>query len=160
MARPNPTRGRLRPRPASAGFTLVELMVSLVLLAVGLLAVGQLLIFSQQHAYHGRSETTAVSLAGEIREKILSENFGDLPAIFDGVDTSVPGTVPTTCQPWADHLAAELGPSGIGRLQVYGPGEDPEITSGMYSVAIEVAWEQSGKTKAVNLRFATSRMGL
>ena len=50
--------------------------------------------------------------------------------------------------------------SGIGRIQVYGPGEDPEISSGMYSVAIEVAWEQSGKTKAVNLRFATSRMGL
>jgi prepilin-type N-terminal cleavage/methylation domain-containing protein len=157
MTRPLP---RPRPRPlATAGFTLVELMVSLVLLALGLLAIGQLLIFSHHHAFHGRTETTAVSLAEEIREKILSENFNDLPSIFDGVDTSVPGTVTTPCQTWANHLAEELGPSGVGRIEVYGPGEDVEISTGMYSVAIEVGWEQSGEAKAVNVRFATSRMG-
>lgn len=159
MARYRNQRRQKSPQRTRAGFTLVELMVALVLLAIGLLAVGRLLIFSQHHAYHGRSETTAVSLAEEIREKMLSENFNDLPTIFDGVDTSVPGTVPTPCQPWADHLAGELGPSGSGRIEVFGPGEDPEITDGMYSVLIEVSWDQAGETKTVDLRFATSRMG-
>jgi len=146
--------------PGRPGFTLVELLVALLMLSIGLLGVGRLLIFSQHHAYHGRSETTAVTLAEEIREKILSEEFPDLVSMFDGVDTSQPSTVTLPCAPWAAHVAAQLGPTGKGSIEVLEPAEDPEITTGMITVVVSVSWDQDGMTKSVPLRFSTCRMGL
>ncbi|MFH1145242.1 MAG: prepilin-type N-terminal cleavage/methylation domain-containing protein [Candidatus Eisenbacteria bacterium] len=151
---------RIRRTRSGAGFTLVELLASLVILSVGILGVGRLMIFSQRHAYHGRSETSAVTLAEEIREKILSESFNDLVSIFDGVDTTMPATVTLPCSPWATHLAAQLGPSGSGRISVLEPGEDADIVAGMVTVLVEVSWDQDGVTKTVPVRFSISRMGL
>ncbi len=149
-----PARGR------RAGFTLVELLVALVMLSVGLLGVGRMIVLSQHHAFHGRSETTAVTLAEEIREKIMSESFSDLVTVFDGVDTSLPGTVTLPCAPWAAHLAQQLGPSGIGRIQVLEAAEDPEISANMRTIVIQISWLQDGERKTVPLRFSISRMGV
>jgi hypothetical protein len=140
--------------------TLVELMVALFLLSVGILAVSRLFIFSQRHAFHGRTETQATALAEEIREKILSENFDDLVTIFDGVDTQIPETVTTPCQTWAGHLEQGIGPTGHGRIQVLTPLEDPEIVDGMVTVVIEISWEESGQERSLPVRFSISKMGV
>jgi prepilin-type N-terminal cleavage/methylation domain-containing protein len=160
MAKTAERMGRLRQHRTDAAFTLIELMVAIFLLAVGILAVGRMFIMAQRHATYGRTETMAVTLAQEIREKILSKDFDDLEALFDGVDTQVPGTVTAPCQLWAAHLAAGLGPSGRGRLTVRNPTEDPEIVDGMLTVLIDVSWPENGGTKSAAMHFSLSRMGI
>ena len=144
----------------NSGFTLVELLVTLVILSIGLLSVGRLFIFSNQHAYYGRSETMAVSLTSEIREKILSDNYDDIKAVFDDIDTNQPGSMNLTCQEWADHLHAEMGSSGQGLLDIYDENEDPEITTGMLTVVIEIKWQESGKNRSLVTRFSLAKMGV
>ncbi len=154
------TRGAVRRPAGEDGFTLVEMLVTLVILSIGLLSVGKMFIFSNNHAYYGRTETMAVSLTSEIREKILSDNFDDLITIFDGVDTNQPGTVNLTCHEWAVHLAAEMGSSGQGLIEVYDETEDSEITAGMVTVKIEIKWQESGKNRSLVTQFSISKMGV
>jgi len=160
MIRHQKTRRGLDPR-ASDGFTLVEMMIALVVLAVGILGVGRLFIFSQHHAAYGREETQAVSLAEEIREKILSDNFDDLITIYDEVDTDNPSSITTPCQIWANHLADGLGGvSGRGQIQVYDESEDSEIVEGMRTIHITISWMEGGKDMAAEMRFSVSKMGI
>jgi len=147
-------------RRSEGGFTLVELMVAVTVMAVGILAVGRLFIFSQHHATHGRSETMAVSLAQEIREKMLSQEFDDLELLFDHVDTTVPDTVTPPCQEWANRVATGLGPSGRGEIDVLTPDEDLEIVAGMLTIAIRVSWTEGPNDKSVRMRFSHSRVGI
>jgi prepilin-type N-terminal cleavage/methylation domain-containing protein len=136
------------------GFTLVELMVALVILVVGILGVGQIFAFSSRSAAMSRAETTAVALAREIQEKILSESVDQVPAMFGGVDTANPGSVTLPCEEWAGHLADQLGPNGRGRIAVLDAANDPELLDGMYSVLVRVSWLANGDTLTVPIRFA------
>ena len=151
-------RGAPRPR-SSAGFTLVELMVALVVLAIGIQVVGRMVVFAQRHATHGREETMAVSLAEEVREKIMSDNFDDLISIFDAMDTDNLASIPTPCQDWADHVLAGLGPGGRATVEVMDENEDPEIVTGMVSVLVTMYWQEGAVTKSLDVRFAVSKMG-
>jgi prepilin-type N-terminal cleavage/methylation domain-containing protein len=154
------SRRRRSARSRSAGFTLVELMIAVFMLAVGILSVGRMFIVAQRHAQYGREETIAVSLAQEIREKILSKDFNDLESLFDGVDTDVPGTITAPCQLWAGHVQAGLANEGRGVLEVLNPTEDTDIVDGMLTVHIEVSWNEGGQEKAATMRFSLSRMGI
>lgn len=146
---------------ATAGFTLTELLVALVILSVGILSVGRLFVFAQRHAGHAREESMAVCLAEEIREKILSDNFDDLVTIFDGVDTDNAGTITTPCTDWANHLANGLGgASGRGTIEVMDFTEDPEIVDGMLTVLITISWLESGRSQSLDMRFSTSKVGI
>lgn len=146
---------------ATAGFTLTELLVALVILSVGILSVGRLFVFAQRHAGHGREETMAVCLAEEIREKILSDNFDDLVTIFDGVDTDQPGTITTPCSDWATHLANGLGGvSGRGTIEIMDHTEDPEIVDDMLTALITISWLESGRSHSLDMRFSTCKVGI
>jgi prepilin-type N-terminal cleavage/methylation domain-containing protein len=160
MAKAAERAHRARWHRTDAGFTLVELMIAVFMLSIGILAVGRMFIMAQRHATYGRTETMAVSLAQEIREKILSKDFDDLETLFDGVDTRVPGTVTAPCQLWAAHLTTGLGANGRGRLTVRNPTEDPEIVDGMLTVLIDVSWLENGSTKSAAMHFSLSRMGV
>ena len=151
------TRRRLR---SCAGFTMTEMLIALTILSVGILSVGRLFIFSQRHAYYGRAETTAVSLAEEIREKIMSDNYDDLITIFNGVDTDNPGSITLPCQLWADHLTQQLGASGRGEVSILDHTQDADITEGMVTVVITISWEESGETRSIDMRFAVSKVGI
>lgn len=155
-----PAAPRHTRRAATAGFTLVELMIAVFLLGVGTLAVGRTFVIAQKHGAHGRQETLAVSLAQEIREKILSKDFDEVEAFFDGVDTDVPDTVTEPCQTWAGHLGEALGGLGRGRVTVMNPTEDAEITTGMLTVLIVVSWQEGGVIKDATMRFSVSRVGI
>jgi prepilin-type N-terminal cleavage/methylation domain-containing protein len=146
-------------RAQEAGFTLVELMVSLVVLAIGIMGVAKLFIFSNHHSLYGNKELVAATLVQEIREKILSETFDDIPAVFDGVDTDLPPSITAPCQAWADHLGIQLGDEGRGVLDIILPGEDPEIYDRMFGVVITVYWPEAGDTKDLTMRFALSKVG-
>ncbi|MCA9728177.1 MAG: prepilin-type N-terminal cleavage/methylation domain-containing protein, partial [Candidatus Eisenbacteria bacterium] len=100
---------RRRAHQNREGFTLVELMVAVFLLALGILGISQVFAISNRHTSNARLETEANNLAQEIREKILSETFDDIESIFDGIDTDNGASVPTPAQDWADHVESRLG---------------------------------------------------
>lgn len=142
-----------------AGFTLVELLVAVTLLAIGILSVGQIFAVSTRNVSFGKTETSAVSLAREIQEKILSESVEQVQPMFDGVDTADGGTVTAPCAVWADHLATQLGPTGRGRIWVRDSTEDAELLAGMFSVRIEVSWLVHGDSMRVPIQFAITNVG-
>lgn len=148
-----------KQRTSEQGFTLVELMVALMILVVGILGVGQIFAVSSRSAAMSRTETTAVSLAREIEEKILSEDVEQVATIFDGVDTSDPGSVTLPCQVWAAHVAGQLGENGRGRITVMDADSDPALLPGMFSVLVQVSWLAQGDTITVPLRFAITDIG-
>ena len=149
---------RRRYLDGSAGFTLVEMMITLTIVAIGILAVGQLFIFSQIHARHAREETMAAALAQELREKTLSEPYETVAATFDGVDTDAPDTITAPCQTWADHLADRLGEHGRGTIQVLDHLADPEIVDGMLTILITITWLEAGALQTLEVRFSIARM--
>ncbi|MCK4303238.1 MAG: prepilin-type N-terminal cleavage/methylation domain-containing protein [Candidatus Eisenbacteria sp.] len=154
------TLPRTLPTNATAGFTLVELMIALAVLGIGIMAAGRLFVFAQHHASYGREETMAVSLSQEIREKILSDNYDDIVSIFDNVDTDDPGSIPTPCQIWATHVTEGLGSAGRGTVEVFDDAQDPEISDGMLTILITISWLEDGHTQALEMRFSISKMGI
>lgn len=145
------------PRPQ--GFTLVEVLISVTILAVGILSIGQIFAIASRNAAFGRTETVAVSLAREISEKILSESVEQVKSMFDGVDTADPGSVTEPCLVWAEHLADQLGPTGRGRIWVRDAAADPELLAGMFSVLVEVSFVNRGDSIRVPVRFAVTSIG-
>jgi hypothetical protein len=138
---------------------MVELLVSLVILSVGIMGVAQLFNISSAHTMSGDKELAAASLVQEMREKILSETFDDVPSIFDGVDTAVENSVTEPCQAWAQHITDHLGVEGRGQIDVLEPDDDPEVLYGMLGAVITVSWPEQGETRDLTLRFVTTKIG-
>lgn len=145
---------------AEQGFTLVEVMVSLVILAIGILGVGQLLITSQRHTTFGRQQTIAVTLAQEIKERIYSEDFDNIKAVFDGADTDDPGTLNLSTGLWAAHVDSLLGENGRGTVLVQDNSDDPAIPDFMYRVDIVVSWVEGPLARNHPHTFMMSKVGL
>jgi hypothetical protein len=139
---------------------LVELMVALVVLAVGILAVGQLLVTSRRHAVYGRHETMAVSLTQEIKERILSENFDDVRSIFDNLDTSDPNTINGSSDEWANHLNDLLGVNGRGTVDVIDNTEDVTVPDGMYRIEINISWVEGPAARDLPHTFMVTKVGI
>lgn len=150
---------RGQKRAVQGGFSLVELMVAVTILAVGILSMGRLFAVSSQNATYSRQETKAVSLAREIQEKVLSESVDQVPTIFNGVDTDDPGSVTIPCEVWAAHVVEQLGPTGRGRIAVMDASQDPELMPRMYSVLVQISWLNRGDTLSFPLKFAITRVG-
>ena len=66
------------PRSDERGFTLVEAMVSMVILTIGLVALAELLAVTMRLQQLGRNETSAVRLAEDLMDQLRSAYFGEV----------------------------------------------------------------------------------
>lgn len=130
-----------------------------MLLTVGVMATAQMLVVTSRHTSYARDETLAVSLAQEIREKVMSESFADLVSMFNGADTDVAGTISLPAAEWAQHVHDNLGPTARGEVSVDTPLEDPAIPNGMVRVSIRISWQQGDRLITVPLSFHVARTG-
>lgn len=81
-----------RPR-ATRGFTLIEVLVALVLLAFGLLSLARVMGRSAQEEMEAQQRTVAITLAAEMVDRIT--NNPKQAAQY--VDDYVPGSTPEDC---------------------------------------------------------------
>jgi type IV pilus assembly protein PilV len=125
----DPARGPVR-RPCgrrSAGFTLVEVIVAIVLLGVGLMGMAALSTTVTRANVQSSSLTTATALAQERAERLRTEDYD---ALASGNDSRVVDNV-TYTRSWVVTA------------------DDPE--PGLKTVAIAVSWTTRGTTHTTRL---------
>lgn len=110
---------RSRPRPRSSGVTLVEVLVTLIVISVGLLGIAGLQLVSLRNSKDATIRTQASVLAADITDRMranrtaaLNDQYNLLITAAPGTGTSIPEDDLTT---WRAALAQHL-PNGTGSI--------------------------------------------
>lgn len=75
----------------ASGFTLLEVLISLILLLIGLLGIAILMLKGQRASFEGYQRQQALAMAQEMAEKIRA-NQGGAPYYVKGATDGVPGS--------------------------------------------------------------------
>jgi len=129
-----------------AGFTLVEGMIAMVMLAVGLLAIAGLLDVALSRNVDANDLSQATHLASDMMERIRF-NRANVSA-YSGIDSANSTTRPPSTQPMAqgdyDQWSARLAGARLGgaRGQVAVAALGPQGASGLNQsqVTVTVTW--------------------
>lgn len=131
------------------GFTLVEAMVALVVLAVGMLGIAGLYVTSLRSGGGAIYRMQAVNLATDLADRIRANPGANLAYAGAGANNNCYGTGAALCLPpamaandlfvWQAQLANIL-PNGAGVVAaVLVPG-----SSNLYAYTITVSWNEPG----------------
>jgi type IV pilus assembly protein PilV len=136
---------RTPPRSSQAGFSLIEAMVSLVVVSVGMIGIASLYGQGLGASRTALSRTQAVNLTADMADRIRANRQGG--AAYGGAaanNNCDPGGG-VNCTPaqmaahdlfvWGNLVAQQL-PNGIGVVQ-YAAGVPPNYT-------IQVSWQETG----------------
>jgi type IV pilus assembly protein PilV len=142
-------------RQTMGGFTLIEVLVTMVVMAIGLLGLAGLQATSLKHNNSAYQRSQATFLAYEMLDRMRSNPLGIEANAYDAVDTAnLPGNpscITSGCAPadladtdieeWASKLAAAL-PSGRGTVTNASASANTPFT-------VTVMWddERSGATQ-------------
>jgi len=135
-----------RHRRDQRGFTLVEAMVALVVLAVGLLGIAALYVESLSASRSALLRTQAVNLAADMADRIRANRNAGVGYAAGTADT---GTQTAACETTAGCTTAELAAHDVFRWKTEGaallPGFQGEIdfTDALPDVyVITVSWTE------------------
>jgi type IV pilus assembly protein PilV len=147
-------------RPAQAGFTMVEVLVALVVLAIGLLGIAGLLLKSLQSGRTATYRTQAINLAADLADRIRMNRTATngYATLFGDVEVEVPacdGTggctdaelAATDLSRWKATLAQVL-PNGQGQVVV----TPPLGTGEPNNYVITVQWTEVGELAPVTFQ--------
>lgn len=111
------------------GFTLIEIMIAIFVLAIGLLGVAGLQAFALKNSQSSTARLTASMLAGDITDRMRSNFDGVINGYYNKSSTSDYSTAVSSClttsgctsselaandlNEWARRIAAAL-PNGVG----------------------------------------------
>ena len=135
------------PRRTSAGFSLVEAMVSLIVISVGMIGIAALYGQGLSACRTALSRTIAVNLAATMAENIRVNRLGQVayagagadnncdPAAGGGVDCTPAQMAAHDVFLWNADVAAQL-PNGVGAV-AFVDGTPPTYT-------ITVTWDEVG----------------
>ena len=139
------------PAQGSEGFSLLEVMTALVLLAIGLLGVAAAQLYSLRFAADSDNRSQAAYLAEEQLGTILSMSNADPELSKTG-----PQDDPNNPIVLAD-LAQNANPAGVGettafsRSWVIEQSPVPGLPTGMRRVTVTVTWNSQRDLRAVQL---------
>lgn len=132
-----------------AGFSLVEVMVSIVLLAIGLLGMLSMLTTAMSTNRFSYDGTTGIQLA-QYMVDIIRLNGGNNNVRYDGMDTSAIACATDTvdCGPWQAALLDSGMINPIGTVSV--SADTP--TDRVDTVEVRVEWGKDGERRNTTLR--------
>lgn len=83
----------------SAGFTLLEVMIAMVIFSIGLLGLAGIQAVALKNNNSAYTRTVSMQLAYNIADVIRAsaDNIGSVDGGYDAVTTAIPGTAPTSC---------------------------------------------------------------
>lgn len=132
-----------------AGFSLVEVMVSIVLLAIGLIGLLTMLTTAMSANRFSYDGTTGVQLA-EYMVDIIRLNGGNNNGRYNGMDTNVSACASDTvdCGPWKTALlnSGMINPRGTVSVSVNTPTDRTD------TVEVQVEWGADGDRRNTTLR--------
>lgn len=145
---------------AQSGFTMVEVLVALVVLAIGLLGIAALYLSSLQAGRTAVYRTQAISLAADLADRIRMNRtaqaaYGTLFAEDEDVVAACATTggcddadlAATDLSNWKDEIADQL-PSGQGQVVVTPPAGVDEPAS----YVVTVQWNEVGEVAPVTFQ--------
>ena len=132
-----------------SGFSMIELLVTILIFAIGLLGVASLQTTGMRMVRDGGQLGQAAMLASSMADKMRSNAAGDTYVDVDGGDTSCDGSEddPPTydCTPaqedmfaWNDEIADFL------------PGGSGTVTTNAGAYVISVTWQESDDSNQVD----------
>ena len=141
-----------------SGFTLIEIVCALALLAGALVTLAGLFVLAPRQIESGRGTTAALSAARRILEDLESVGFAGLPASLGADPAAVAHRVETgvdaAASRWASDLSTELGRArAVVDLRALGGASFGEARA--VRVTVTVHWNES--TRARRLRLVTVR---
>ena len=124
-----------------AGFTLIEVLVAIVILTVGLLAVGTMQISAIRGNFMSGNTSTALSLASEKMEDLLNKDFNhaDLSNSVTGNDTNLSSITSVDHQ----ENISEEGVVGAGAFYRRIWNIDDETGPTTKNMMVIVTWEKN-----------------
>jgi type IV pilus assembly protein PilV len=136
----------LRQSPAQRGFTLIEILVAVVIIAVSVLGLGGLLAKVHTNAHSALLRTDATIVMTDMAERLMANraNVITTPADYTTSGTVDCSTQPTTTVPvrdlWQFRCMAKLWlPSGTGTVS-FDSSTAPTIAT------VTVSWDDSRGT--------------
>ncbi len=140
MDTPHRAPARTRQPPAWAGFTLLEVMIALMILAVGLVTVLELFAGSIRLGGRASSRTQAALYGQNIMERLFAQTV-----LEDGEQT---GELPDGYS-W-QTLVRERPPDDADRLR--SEGESPTDVLHLKELEVRIEWQESFVPKVFVLR--------
>ncbi len=127
------------------GFTLIEVLISVFLLSVGLLAVAAMQTTAMMGSSSSNNTTLSTQLAEEMVDRIRV-NGGDTPGIYHNLDTDSCTINPAgDCTQWRDRLQSSGLPGASGTVTVV---TDSPI-SRTATVTVTVTWGITGTRSTI-----------
>jgi type IV pilus assembly protein PilV len=130
------------PRTRIAGFSLLEVLVSLFLFSVGLLGLVALQISSLKNSHsaghRAQANLLAYDIADRMRANAAAASSGDYDLEFEDEPPEEESAAAADLAAWRGALAAML-PAGGGQIGT-------EVVDGATAVTIEVRWDDSRGT--------------
>ncbi len=147
-------------RRGEEGFSLIEVVLALGLLATVLISVASLFILGGKQVKNGKSTTTAAVITHEIMEVIEQQAYSVTYTYFGGTDSSTSLSVSTTtagnnANQWQAEIASKLGPQAAGTIAVTPLGSASPLNMGnslALQVKVTVTWNELGRTRNVTLQ--------
>ena len=104
------------------GFSLVEVVIALGLLAGVLITISGLFVVGAKQVKSGRTSSEALAVAKEIHEDMYGWGYSQLWGMFgyDGqaATYTVDTRASTACEDWQKTLATKLGPSAYATIEI------------------------------------------
>lgn len=136
---PGAAKRTVRVNDKQGGFSLIEVLVTMVILSFGLLGVAGLLIKGVSNAAASEATSKASQLAADMADRIRANPAVALSATSQYITayTDTPPTSPTTIamkdkKEWLEALAVQL-PQGDGKIT-------NTVSGGARKLEIEVRW--------------------
>lgn len=105
----------------SAGFTLLEVMVAMVIFSIGLLGLAGIQAVALQNNNSAFTRTVSMQLAYNMADvlRASTDNEGNVSSTFDGITTAIPGTAPSSCIQKSGGGAPNCTSSTLASFEVY-----------------------------------------